>query len=315
MTCLVTRMLLCAALLPLAACARHPAQKPVERTQTNEQGCTRQRSVGPQDPYADPAPLKEACLGPHVLAFPQNYFYNQVGTEHDGSYSLALEYPSLQPFKPGERMGLTADVSVRTMSVEYDYIDQVDIHEAMRRSYTPMKYEADDPEASLEHRTRGDLQHGLSPYYIDMAVVREHYRAKGFKDTASVMKADRHTDWFLAKDAAGEVATVIKCTPREITVSGVAYRDGKLVKSKEYGYAVCKHTFMVAALNTLVRIEYPREGLARWQEFETHAKGLLTGAIEQRREAALDQERARAPAMQIEHAQADPARTFAAMQI
>jgi len=148
-----------------------------------------------------------------------------------------------------------------------------------------------------------------------MAVVREHYRAKGFKDTASVMKADRHTDWFLAKDAAGEVATVIKCTPREITVSGVAYRDGKLVKSRDYGYAVCKHTFMVAALSTLVRIEYPREGLARWQEFETHAKGLLTGAIEQRRGAALDQERARAPAMQVVHAQTDPARAFAAMQI
>jgi len=138
MTSRVVRTLLLAALLPLAACARPPAQKPAELTQTNEQGCTRQRSVGPQDPYADPAPLKQACLGPYLLAFPQNYFYNQIGTEHDGSYSLALEYPSLQPFKPGERMGLTADVSARTVMVKYTYIDGGDARDALTATYVAM---------------------------------------------------------------------------------------------------------------------------------------------------------------------------------
>lgn len=274
--------LLIAILLPLAACARQPEPKPVERTQTNEQGCTRQRSVGPQDPFADPAPLKQACLGPHLLEIPQNYFYNQIGTEHDGSYALALEYPSLQPFKPGERMQLKVDVSVRTVMVDYTYIDRIDVREALRRNYIPMEYKKDDPEESLEGRVGGQSVYGLSPYYLDMDVVRAHYRNKGFPENASVMKPERHTDWFLSRDESGEVATVIKCTAREVTISGVEYRDGKMVKSREIGYADCKHTFMIASLDTLIRIEYPREGLKRWREIEQRARDLLAESMTHR---------------------------------
>ncbi|MEG2802804.1 hypothetical protein [Stenotrophomonas sp.] len=283
MTRHIALTLLLASLLSMAACAQPAGQKPVALTQTNEQGCTRQRSLGPQDPYADPAPLKEACIGPYLLALPQNYFYNQIGTEHDGSYMLALEYPSLQAFKPGERMNLTADMSIRTVSVEYRYIDRIDIREAMRRSYTPMAYQQGNPEASLESRIQGERLHGLVPYYLDMGVVRTHYRAQGFKEGAPVMTAGFHKDWFLAKDAAGEVETVIKCTPREITVSGVEYREGKLVKSKENGYAVCTQTFMIAPMKTLVEVTYPREGLERWREIDARARELLTGAIKQSR--------------------------------
>lgn len=275
-----------ALLLPLAACAQQAAHAPAALTQTNEQGCTRIRSVGPQDPFKVPPPLKQACLGPHLLEIPQNYFYNQIGTEHDGSYALALEYPSLQPFKPGERMGLTADVSVRTVTVDYTYIDRIDVHEAMRRNYIPMDYKKGDPQESLEGRIGGQVIHGLSPYYLDMEAVLAHYRRKGFRENAPVMKPDWHTDWFLSRDKAGEVTTVIKCTPREVTISGVEYRDGKLVKSKEVGYADCKHTFMIASLDTLVRIGYPREGLERWREIEQRARDLLTKyRVEQGKEA------------------------------
>lgn len=267
--------LLIAILLPLAACARQPEPKPVERTQTNEQGCTRQRSVGPQDPFADPAPLKQACLGPHLLEIPQNYFYNQIGTEHDGSYALALEYPSLQPFKPGERMHLKVDVSVRTVTVDYTYIDRIDVREVLRREYTPMEYLQGDPEEALESRIQGKSVDGLTPYHVDMDKVRSHYRAKGFRENAPVMSINWHTDWFIACDGKGEVSTVIKCTPDEIAASGVEYRDGKMVKSKGVGVARCDHTFMIADLDVIIRIKYPREGRSQWQQIEQRARQLL----------------------------------------
>lgn len=278
--------LLIAILLPLAACARQPEPKPVERTQTNEQGCTRQRSVGPQDPFADPAPLKQACLGPHLLEIPQNYFYNQIGTEHDGSYALALEYPSLQPFKPGERMGLTTDVSIRTVTIDYRYIDRIELSEAMRRSYIPMDYKKDEPQENLETRIAGEKLYGLSPYFVDMDLVRAYYRSRGYNEDGRVMSPDRHTDWYIKKDDAGKVQTVIKCTSREVTSSGVEYHDGKLVKSRGYGFAKCSHTFMIAPLSTLVLVDYPREGLDHWKEIEWRARDLLTKFnVEERKES------------------------------
>lgn len=278
--------LLIAILLPLAACVRQPEPKPVERTQTNEQGCTRQRSVGPQDPFADPAPLKQACLGPHLLEIPQNYFYNQIGTEHDGSYALALEYPSLQPFKPGERMGLTTDVSIRTVTIDYRYIDRIELSEAMRRSYIPMDYKKDEPQENLETRIAGEKLHDLSPYFVDMDLVRAYYRSRGYNEDARVMSPDRHTDWYIKKDDAGKVQTVIKCTSREVTSSGVEYHDGKLVKSRGYGFAKCSHTFMIAPLSTLVLVDYPRDGLDHWKEIEWRARDMLTKFnVEERKES------------------------------
>ncbi len=271
--------LLIAVLLPLAACARQPEPKPVEHTQTNEQGCTRQRSVGPQDPFADPAPLKQACLGPHLLEIPQNYFYNQIGTEHDGSFALALEYPSLQPFKPGERMNLKVDVSVRTVTVDYTYIDRIDVREVLRRTYTPMEYLQGDPEEALESRIQGKAVGGLTPYHVDMDKVRSHYHTKGFRENAPVMNINWHTDWFIARDEKGEVSTVIKCTPDEITASGVEYRDGKMVKSKGIGVARCDHTFMIADLDTIIRIKYPREGRSQWRRIEQRARQFLADSF------------------------------------
>ncbi|MFG6110906.1 hypothetical protein [Stenotrophomonas nematodicola] len=286
MTSLVTRMLLFAALLPLAACARPPAQKPAELTQTNEQGCTRQRSVGPQDPYADPVPLKQACLGPYLLAFPQNYFYNQIGTEHDGSYSLALEYPSLQPFKPGERMGLTADVSARTVMVKYTYIDGGDARDALTATYVPMEYQRGMPQETLDGRTKGTPSDGLTPYYVDMEKVRAHYRMQGLRETAPVMNASFHTDWFIARNEDGEVSTVIKCAPREVAAAGVASRQAKAVKSEGVGVPRCSQTFMNLELDTLITVRYPREGLTRWRKIEQRATELLARSITVERKEA-----------------------------
>lgn len=263
-------------LLPLAACAKQEAPA---KTMTNEQGCTRIRSIGPQDPYKDPPPLKQACLGPYLLEIPQNYFYNQIGTEHDGSYALALEYPSLEPFKPGERIGLSVDVAVRTVVVRYDYIDRTEVEEVMRLSHSPMDHQRNRPDESMETRIKGEPENGLTPYFIDMEMVRDYYQKKGYPSDARVMEVEAHRDWYVAEDGGDTITTVVKCTPRQITESGVEYRNGKMVKSSGRGLAECDHTIMIADMDTIIRMNYPREGLKNWQEIERRARQLVSEFI------------------------------------
>ncbi|MCW4455268.1 hypothetical protein OK348_10740 [Flavobacterium sp. MXW15] len=263
-------------LLPLAACAKAPE---VETTRTNEQGCTRLRSVGPQDPFQDPAPLKQACIGPYLLEIPQNYFYNQIGTEHDGSFSLALEYPSLEPFKPGERIGLTADVATRTVAIDYDFIDRIDVRQALRNAYTPMDFERDDPAESMEGRIEGEPVYGLIPYYADLPRIRDYYRSRDFADTTPVMQARWHTDWFVTRDGNGEVERIIKCTSREVTESGIDYRDGKIIKNKIHELPECDHFFILPEQSIRVKINYIRVALEEWQRIEQHAHDLLAAHL------------------------------------
>lgn len=277
-------LLVFALALPLVACAQSDAPRNMSPTQTNEQGCTRKRSIGPQDAYAVPVPLKQACVGPYLLELPQNYYYNQMGPEHDGSFGLVLEYPSLEPFKPGERINLKVDVSVRSVTIRYSYVNRVTPQEVLRKAYTAREGREDDPSASLRGRNVGEPLHGLVPYYVDMDKVRSYYRSEGYREDAPVMRADLwHTDWFVARDASGEISQIIKCTPREITESGVEYRDGKMVKKKVYGFAECNQTFTIEELSVVVDVHYPREGLANWTQIEARARTLLVENIRKAR--------------------------------
>jgi len=275
MTSLVNRLLLLVALLPLAACARPPAQKPAELTQTNEQGCTRQRSVGPQDPYADPAPLKQACVGPYLLALPQNYFDNQIGTEHDGSFGLALEYPSLEAFKPGDRIGLSVDQALRTIDIDFSYSDRFTPLQILERLSTPQEYDPESPTRSLGARIEGEPQHGLKPYYVDLVRIRAHHRAKGIGDDMRVMKAAANMDWFISTDPAGRIDRLISCTSREQIDPGYAWKNGIPTKTSTDGMARCEHRFVLADHRVVVKLGYLRDLLPQWQRLEARATAIF----------------------------------------
>ncbi|WP_294994921.1 hypothetical protein [uncultured Stenotrophomonas sp.] len=276
-------LLVFALALPLGACGQSDVPRNMSPTQTNEQGCTRKRSIGPQDAYAVPVPLKQACVGPYLLELPQNYYYNQMGPEHDGSFALVLEYPSLEPFKPGERINLSVDVSVRSVTIRYSYVDRVTPQEVLRRAYTPWEGREDDPSASLQGRIIGETVHGLVPYYVDMDKVRSYFRTQGYRENAPVMKAGAHFDWYVSRDASGAVNQLIECTPREISESGVEYRDGKMVKKNVHGFAYCNQTFIIDDLDTVVRVRYSREGLADWKRIEARSRALLVENIRKER--------------------------------
>lgn len=258
--------------IPLAGCTESPA-KP--RTRTNEQGCTMMRNDGPQDPFKTPTPLKEACLGPYLLQVPANYFDNQMGPEFDGSFGLYLEYPSLEPFAPGERMHLSLDVATRTVSIGYNFLDRVDVREFLRGEYTPQSWDHDNPQARLEERIEGEPVYGLTPYYADLPKFFAYHRAKGRDESAYDMQAKNHKDWYVRRDESGQIQTIIKCTSREVTESGVEYRDGKLVRSDEDGFPTCRHVFVIPDLKVVVEIRYVRLALEDWKKIEDRARGAL----------------------------------------
>lgn len=138
-----------------------------------------------------------------------------------------------------------------------------------------MEYKEGDPEESLGTRIEGEPQNGLTPYFVDMELVRAHYLKEGFKPTSRVMEVEAHKDWFISRDEDDDVTTVIKCTPRAVAETGVEYRDGKMVKNSAIGVARCDHTLMMADFDTIIRISYPREGLQHWRRIEARARQLV----------------------------------------
>jgi hypothetical protein len=244
----------------------------VETTQTNEQDCTRIRSVGPQDPYADPAPLKQACLGPHLFEIPQNYFYNQIGTEHDGGFSIALDYPSLLPFKPGERMNLSREVSARTVNIDPMYIDRLPVQEVLRREYAMSFEDPPPPEETLEGRVSGEPRYGLTPYRVDFPKTLAFYKERAFKDNRGVTRVSWHDEWLITRDAEGTVDRFIKCRLEEGEQQGIGDIPDL---SPAPGMPKCEHIIILPEISTKMRIVYPRVALPRWKEIEGRARSLI----------------------------------------
>lgn len=273
----LAQCLLLAGILPLAGCAQSGSADTPAATSTNAQGCVRQRQLGPQDPFKTPPPLMEACLGPYKLRIPANYFGDQMGPNFDDSFGLYLEYPSLQPFAPGERAHLSLDVSTRTVDIGYHYLDGVYPNNVL---YAPNSTDDGDPAERLEGRIQGKEIYGLTPYYADLKKSFTYYRKKGYNESHSdeptnIFNVASQKDWYVARDHNGQISTLIKCTSHEVTESGVEYRDGRLVRSKEDPLPDCTHLFVIKDLSAMVEIRYVRFALPDWKKIEAAARDNL----------------------------------------
>ncbi|WP_312316330.1 hypothetical protein [Stenotrophomonas sp.] len=231
-----------------------------ETTQTNEYGCTRSVSIEPYSPDQELPPNSQECLGPYLLVVPRDHLFNPRGLGSGDGYSLALDFPSLQPIPAAEREPFSPEIVMRTMTFDYRYADRGRLEKMFRREYTPRDTENPAPEQSLDTRIQHSTQHGLVAYIADMDKVRAYYRAKGYEERARVMMPERHQDWFIARHADGEVSSVIKCTPQ-------VQQDARFDR--------CEHTLLMEDRNTLVRINYPSSGLSQWRELEAHARAML----------------------------------------
>ncbi len=249
---------LCSAVLLVPPVSAHAS----ETTQTNEHGCTRRVSIEPYAPDQKLPPTSQECLGPYLLEVPRDHLFNPRGLGSGDGYSLALDFPSLQPIPPAEREPFSPEIVMRTVTFDYRYVDRGRLKQVFQREYTPRDAKDHAPEQSLDTRVQQNTEYGLVAYIADMDKVRAYYRAKGYEDSARVMTPERHKDWFIARGTDGEVSSVIKCAPK---------------LDQDAGFARCEHTLLMEDRNTLVRINYPSRGLPQWRALEARAREMVVG--------------------------------------
>lgn len=251
---------LCPAVLIVSPVSAHVS----ETTQTNEYGCIRRVNMEPYTPDQKLPPTSQECLGPYLLEVPRDHLFNPRGLGSGDGYSLALDFPSLQPIPPAEREPFSPEIVMRTVTIDYRYVDRGRLKQVFQREYTPRDAEDHAPEQCLVTRIQQSTEYGLVAYIADMDKVRAYYRAKGYHDSARVMLPERHKDWFIARGTDGEVSSVIKCAPK---------------LEQDAGFARCEHTLLMEDRNTLVRINYPSGGLPQWRELETRAREMMAGFV------------------------------------
>ncbi len=248
------------ALSPIAVFIAPACAQSTETTQTNEYGCIRRVSIEPYSPDQELPTTSQECLGPYLLEIPRDHLFNPRGLGGGDGYSLALDFPSLQPIPRAEREPFSPEIVLRTVTFDYRYIDRGRLKQVFQREYTPRDAENHAPEQSLDTRIQQSEKYGLVAYIADMDRVRGYYRAKGYEESARVMMPERHQDWFIARRADGEVLSVIKCAPKV---------------QQDAGFARCEHTLLMEDWNALVRINYPSRGLPQWRELEARAREMV----------------------------------------
>ncbi len=214
--------------------------------------------------YTD-APV-EARLGPHVFRFPANYYRDQMGPNFDGSFSLLVQWPDLQPLPPGERSGQDMATFDRQITIAPHYVDRVPIETLLDRMTMPMaepgSIEADDPRDRLDLMVVQPEHDGLTPYVVDQAKLASY--ARRYKDTMGVptgTRAGSYKDWFVRRDARGQLLTVITCDPQP--------EPGADTRPQ------CTHDFTIPEQLISVSVDYDRSFLIGWEKIESRARALL----------------------------------------
>ena len=215
--------------------------------------------------YTD-APV-EARLGPHVFRFPANYYRDQMGPNFDGSFSLLVQWPDLQPLPPGERSGQDMATFDRQITIAPAYVDRVPIENLLDRITMPMaepgSLEAEDPRERLDLMIAQPDRDGLTPYIVDEAKLADY--ARRYRDAMGISTVTRpgaYKDWFVRRDARGQLQTVINCDPL----------PGPDADERPQ----CTHDFTVPEQRITVSMDYDRSFLAGWEKIEARARALLT---------------------------------------
>lgn len=242
---------------------------------TSDPASTAQGRIG--DSGSD-APV-EARLGAHVFRFPANVYSDQRGPYPDGSVGLTLLWPDLAPAAPAQ-MPTRGDAAYDTrIQVGAIAVEGAAGNAALRRLIEPDPSEPeqrDDPARNLALRIEGEPVHGLSVYSIDAPAARAFLKRQYGERAAPALDEETFTDWYLARDATGNLTSVIVCDERQVA-DGLRIKDGiGLVRDDEAtAIARCAHDFLVADGTVRIAAQYPRAMLKDWQRIETRVRELF----------------------------------------
>lgn len=229
------------------------------------------------DGYVYTTDLVEARVGPNRFRFPANFYYDQIGPDFQGSVSLILLWPGLEPVPPGIGFHGDANRFARHINASLNYVDAVPIEGLLDRKLQPMsEYEVGNPLRTLELRRRGKPVHGLTPYYTDFEKLEAWHRARYGDVPPAVLERDSvlNGDWYVARGADGKVTTYIECMSHEIP-DGIRFEGERVVYAKP-PIALCTHFFTFADKRISVTVDYARAFLRDWQRIEQRLRVLLS---------------------------------------
>ncbi len=238
-------------------------------------------------PTAAPAeatsPLVDFELGPHRFALPANYFVDGGGPDFQGSVTLALHWPSLEPYPPGQPYAsfTTGPMRNQRVIVSLDYIDRVPIDELPERHVKlGPGQNADDPGENLALRDRLPDRFGLEHYVVDFD--RFHAWINRFPGHRYVPRDDlvgRTYDWFIARDAQGRVRTVVMCDdsrePDGEEIQGDALVE---IPGRAQAPQCSAQLFAMPEYSLALRASYSRPLLRDWQRVEATVRQLMHDA-------------------------------------
>ncbi|TCZ82818.1 hypothetical protein [Lysobacter sp. N42] len=263
-----------AALALLTACASTPPTPAAPGAAAAQPAA----SAAPLDPILDPAygPLVEAKAGPYRFRIPAAYFRTQLGPYFDGSWGVELLWPRLGPVPLGGRRDLDVRGQARVVSVDYSYIDRVDINSLIERYVTPNGDSAEqleDPTQSLHLRSRHGPVHGLWRYSVDYATHKRHID-KFHGGHPAMLEPRNRNDWYVAYRPDGRLRTLIDCDslefPEQYVIEGERLRHLGGVPIPG-----CVHYFTLPERKVRVMLDYNRVFLKDWALFERRAVELL----------------------------------------
>lgn len=220
----------------------------------------------------------EAHLGPHTYMIPANYFRDQIGPDFQGSFSLLVQWPDLQPLPPGERSNQDMETFAKQITISPDYVDRVPMEGLLEKSIhhhgpegTP---EYRDPSERLELRDEQPHVFGLSPYQVNgerfAAYLKEWESEYGYHSYAQL---DAQQDWYLNRDASGQLTTVIKCSSH-LRPDGFII-DGERLEPVGNRSASCTHYFSMPDEKISFSAFYARVFLKDGKRIEDRARELL----------------------------------------
>ncbi|MCL1501572.1 Smlt3025 familytype IV secretion system inhibitor, partial [Xanthomonas nasturtii] len=262
-----------------SACARTPSPEQ-KRTSPMPDNVTTGRTINGHT-YSD-APV-DVTLGPHIFRIPANYLDSQIAPWPGEGVTLVIEWPDMSPTPPGARANPRTNDFRKEISVSIDYVDRVPIETLLaRRSSNEAITEANsverkDPRNRLELRVSKDQILRLTPYAIDEAKMREYsseYEARYGKPP--VRNLAYEDDWYVARDASGNLTTFIKCDSTKFRDDGVRLQGNEVIHEKGAIAASCFHYFADIENKLSINLNYKRAFLKDWKRMEDAVRDVLT---------------------------------------
>ncbi len=262
--------------LSLTACAAPPASK----APAAASGAAVSQTVEASE--SSPR-LIEFTLGQHRFALPSNYFVDEQGPDFQGSVTLALLWPELTPYPPGNGYWKQTSGPMRNhaVTISFSYIDRVPIDSIPQRYVTLEPGDnPKDPSTNIALRIRRPDQFGLEHYIADLQKIATRSAEVFSKPPQPASFYIGSTpDWFIGRDKQGRIRTVVQCDdsrePEGFKIRAETLVDIRGSKKRP----LCDgHSFALPEYSLDVGASYHRPILRDWQRIEAEVRRIMQAA-------------------------------------